>query len=166
MARRICQTLFALAVAYAAAIGLYALLHYKGADRPDVGTIVADFHVWAGGVFRKEPPPAALPGVLPAPVEVPAPPPTKSETPGAAVEDERTRTLRTVSEVLLPEAERQMGALGQEGPGFKERQSEVLGVLIKVRDLLNPLLDANPQDREVNKLWDRFTQMQRAASKR
>jgi hypothetical protein len=169
MARRICQTLFGLAVAYALAVGLFALIHYKGVERPDVVSVAGDFHGWIGGFFRRSEPPAPPPGSIPPRVAPPATPIASTPAPvpaPAAVEDPRTSALVRVSTVLLPDAEKKMADLGSYGPGFDERRSDLLAVLVQVRDILNPMLERDPGDREANDLWTRYVAIKTAAGKR
>ena len=172
MARKICQTLFGLFVVYAILVGLFALIHYKGVERPDVVSVTGEFHVWVGSFFHAEPEPALPPGTLPAPTAPPSPAPLPTPTAPprdpaeVKAEEERAAALRLVGEELIPEAEKKYNALGDEGPGFRDRQTEVLALLVRVRNILNPMLDRNPGDRDANRLWDKFTALQRAASKK
>ncbi len=167
-ARRVYQSLFLLLVAYAAAIGAFALLHYRGEARPSAGTVLGDFHGtafgWIPAIFgsedEPEPPAApAPPPVPPAPVVVPvaAPPPP---------EDDRAATLRRVRSELLPEAERGLAAVTVGGEGQNEEKAKVLGILVRARDLLNTILDADPQDREAYELFKRCAELRGAVMKR
>jgi len=73
MARRFCQTALALALLYAAALGAFAFARYRGADRPDLGGVIHDFHRWVRGLVPTPPPPPADPGALPPPRDPAAP---------------------------------------------------------------------------------------------
>ena len=171
MARRIRQILFVLIVVYAAAIGAFAFFRYDAATRPGAGAVLRDFHVaafgWIPAIFSGEDAPDPAPGALPPPkppppAVAPAAPPTPTPTP----EDERTTTLRRVRGELLPEAERGLAAVTVAGEGQNEEKAKVLGILVRARDLLNTLLDVDPQDREAYELYKRCAELRAAVMKR
>jgi hypothetical protein len=73
IARKFCQTAVALALAYLAALGVFAFARYRAGQRPDVVTVAKDFHAWVRGLFPRPAPPPAEPGGVPPPREPAAP---------------------------------------------------------------------------------------------
>jgi hypothetical protein len=169
MARRLCQTLLAIALGYVAAVGLFALIAYRGA-RPDVLTMARDFNLFVVGrgtparapTEAGEVPPE-VPSALPPPP--PAPPPVLPEEPRVPV-DPRAATLAKVGDDLLPEAERLMGAIRSDSTTLMEEKARVRVVLVEARDLLGGLLDKDRTDAEAHKLYKRVMEHLIAVDKR
>ncbi len=171
MARRLCQFLFTLALLYAAGVAAFAFLHYEKDARPDVLTICSEMHDWVRAKLKSSSPAPTDPGTVPAKreaVEVPPAPPAppvdvKAEPPA---NDPRARAIAKVRDELLPKAEDLAKAMDAPGSKLADAKVGLRVVLVEARDLLGPLLDANPDDREVHKLYKRVSDLLIAADKR
>jgi hypothetical protein len=183
MARKICQTLLAIALGYLAALGLFALLAYEG-PRPDVVTMAGDFHRFVIG--RRDGDAASAPkdpGEVPPAARVPPPaPPTPdggtgpdpaaapgadpAATPEAPPLDERGKTLKRVRDDLVPEAERRLARLKPGEAVDMDDKAHARTALVEARDLLGALLDADRQDVEAGKLYRRVMELLNAVDKR
>jgi hypothetical protein len=170
MARRLCQTLLAIALAYLAVLGLFALLAYRG-KRPDVLTMARDLNLFVVGRGAPARPPAEAgdvpPEVVPAPAPAPAPVPAPAlpETPDPAA-DPRARTLAKVRDELLPEAERLMAAIRTDSPSLQDDKARARTVLVTARDLLGALIDRDRADADAHKLYKRVMEHLIAVNKR
>jgi hypothetical protein len=169
MARRLCQTLLAIALGYLAALGLFALLAYRG-PRPDVLTMARHFHLFVVG--RGAPPRAPEePGEVPPeapPVPAPRPedPALPSAAPAPAPADPRPAALARVRGELLPEAERRMAAIRPDATALMDEKAHARAVLVTARDLLGELLDRDRGDEEAQKLYKRVMELLIALDKR
>jgi hypothetical protein len=147
---------------YLAALGAFALLHYDG-SRADARDVVSEFHAFLGvgpstAAAEVAPPPPAPPPPRPVvvkPSPPPAPPPPR----------ERTRLERVAD--TLREVRKEAPALKRmdRGPGFDAARIDVLSRLSDARDLLNGVLDENPDHRRGNELWDRLQELMAAFRK-
>jgi len=174
MARRLCQFLFTLAVLYGLAVGGFAYFGYDGA-RPDVLTIASDMHAWIGSKVQAAAPKAPEPGAIP-PLQTPGSPPTPpppppvvptlpSPTPPAA-NDPRSKAIASVEDELLPQALAIIGRMNDPGASVQALKVDARVVLVKARDLLGELLDKNGDDRQVQRLNKRVTDLLIAVDKR
>jgi len=178
MARRLCQFLFTLAILYGLAVGAFAYFNYAG-QRPDVLTIANDMHGWVRAKFAsatsKPPEPGSIPrlnadATPPAsppvgPDVTPVPTPIPSPTPPTA-DDPRSRAIAKVRDELLPEALVLIGKMDDPGAKVQTLKVDARVVLVKARDLLGELLDKKADDREVQKLNKRVTDLLIAVDKR
>ncbi len=176
MARRFCQFVFTLALLYGLAVGAFAWLHYSGA-RPDVLTIANDMHEWVrakvapaaakspepGSVPPLNTPGASTPTVSPAPLPSAAPIP--SPTPPTA-NDPRSKAIETVRDELLPEALEIIAKMDDPDAKVQTLKVDARVILVKARDLLGALLDQKSDDREVQRLNKRVTDLLIAVDKR
>jgi hypothetical protein len=180
VARRLCQTLFTLILLYAAAIAAFGFFHYDAANRPSTGTVISEFHSTVGGyvagVFKSKPPetarvPASDAVPPPKPEESPPPAPPPPSPAADSEEDDaapvgREAILRRVRDVLIPKAQQELSTVTKAGSGQLDAKGRVLGILVQARDLLNEILDEDPEDREANRLFQRVTEMRMAIEKR
>ena len=179
MARRLCQFLFTLALVYALAVGAYAYFGYTG-SRPDTLTIASDMHEWVQAKFRSAAPPPPEPGSLaplntpgtssttpPAPPGVPnLPNPTPPVPTPPTANDPRSRAIATVGDELLPKVMEIIGRMDDPGAQVQTLKVDARVVLVKARDLLGALLDEKADDREVQRLNKRVTDLLIAVDKR
>jgi len=171
MARRLCQFLFALALLYAAGVGAFAFFHYEKDARPDVLTICSDMHGWVRSKIGSSAPAPVDPAAVPVRREAadpPPPPPTgpaSAEIPPAA-NDPRSLAIAKVRDEILPKAEAMARLMGAPGTKVSDAKVELRVVLVEARDLLGPIVDANPDDREAQKLYKRVSDLLIAADKR
>jgi hypothetical protein len=170
MAKTFCRGVVGLAVLYALAVAAFALFHYEG-ERPDVPGLFADFHGWVGGLFggsraaprepRAEVPPPPPPPPDPTP---PPPPPPPVQPPPAVARDPVETALSAIEDETLPRAETIARTLRDmdRGPDFDAKRGEVLGLLGKARDVLDPILEKTPAHPRANRLWDRLQNLSNA----
>lgn len=171
MARRLCQFLFALALLYAAGVTAFAFLHYEKDARPDVLTICTEMHAWVRSKLERSTPEPVDPGSVPAkrdPADLPLPAPVEPTegkvSPPAG--DPRSQALAKVRDELLPKAEGMARVLGTPGNAVADAKVRLRVVLVEARDLLGPMIDANPDDREAQRLYKRVSDLLIAADKR
>jgi hypothetical protein len=178
MARKICQTLLAIALGYLAALGLFALLAYEG-PRPDVLTMAGDFHRFVIGRKNRDAPfEPKDPGEIPPASKAPPPSPgdgtgsdpaaTPPADPAATAPplDERGKTLKRVRDDLVPEAERRLAVLKPGEVVNMDDKAHARTALVEARDLLGALLDADRTDVEAGKLYRRVMELLNAVDKR
>jgi hypothetical protein len=168
MARRLCQLLFTLALLYVAAVGAYAFFAYQS-PRPDVVTIAGEFHEWVRARFRPSPSPAPPPGTLPpfrdadaAPTSIPLPP----APPAAPPTDARSLAIAKVRDELLPEVKVIIGRMDDPDAKVQTLKVDARVVLVKARDLINPLRDGDPEDREAHRIGKQIDDLLIAVDKR
>lgn len=171
MARRLCQFLFTLALLYAAGVTAFAFLHYEKDARPDVLTICGDMHDWVRSKLKSSSPEPTDPGTVPVkrePVGAPPAPPTpavdvKAEPPA---NDPRSKAIAKVRDEILPKAEAMAKVMDAPGTKIADAKVALRVVLVEARDLLGPMIDANPDDREAGRLYKRVSDLLIAADKR
>jgi len=171
MARRLCQFLFALALLYAAGVTAFAFLHYEKDARPDVLTICSEMHGWVRSKISSSTPATVDPAAVPArrdEVVVPPPaPPYGAEGKGSPVaSDPRSIAIAKVRDEILPKAEAMAKVMGAPGTKVSDSKVDLRVVLVEARDLLGPIVDANPDDREAQRLYKRVSDLLIAADKR
>ena len=169
VARRLCQSLLALVLAYVVAAGLFAWFHYDKGGTPDAFTVVGDFHRSIGGLFAKRPDQVPEAGAIP-PARIappPEPPPSASAEPPPSGPDARAVALRNVDNVLLPKAARLLREIGAaHGAELDEKKTTARVALVEARDVLGPILDADRHDTEAQALYQRVMELLIAVDKR
>jgi hypothetical protein len=165
MARRICQSLLAVAIVYALAVAVFSFLHYSPGERPDVVTTAKEFHLFVIGRLpaKSAPPePGAVPPAAPTPPPSVEPPPPPEPPP----EDERAKAIRVVRDELLPRARRQLAEIPKAaGADHLDKKAEARKTLVEARDLLGPLLDRKRDDPDVQKVYQQVMDLLAPLSK-
>ncbi|MHC5009396.1 MAG: hypothetical protein ACYTG6_00420 [Planctomycetota bacterium] len=156
--RSVARLCVGLVVLYFVAVGAFAVLHYDG-SRPAAGTVFGDFHAFLGFGSDAAParaaPPAPGPTVVQAPPTHPAPLPPPPPDPLDRVD----ATLRQVA----TEAPRLRTM--DRGPAFENARVTALARLSEAREILNPILDRDPENDRANRLWDRLQRLYVALKK-
>lgn len=167
MARRLCQFLFTIALLYAAAVGAYALFAYEG-TRPDVVTIAGDLHGWVAQKFHTTSAPTPPAGALPPRKDdvAPVPPPPPAVAPAEPPLDARAAAIARVNDEYLPEATAVIEKMSAPGANVESLKVDATVILTRARDLLGPMVDANPSDRELSRTYKRVSDLMIAVHKR
>jgi hypothetical protein len=166
MIKFIARLVVGLALVYVGGATVFAYSHYDGA-KPDVPTILKDFHGWMGSLLATktnppkpkapEPPPAEVPA---APTSPPAATPAPSGTPDGNAED---RELRRIQNDVLPEASEKARALRgmtrSDAAAFERARVEVLAMLGDARTFLNEVLEKDADLQQANKLWNKLQEI-------
>jgi type IV secretory pathway VirB10-like protein len=163
MSKLIARVVVGLALLYVGGATAFAYSHYDGA-KPDVPTILKDFHGWMGSLLATKTNPPKPPAGEPPPAEVPAAPatprvapPAPSDTPDGSAED---RELRRIQDDVLPAASEKARALRgmsrSDAAAFEKARVEVLAMLGDARTFLNGVLEKDADHQQANKLWNRL----------
>lgn len=176
MAKLISRLVVGLALLYAGGATAFAYTHYDGA-KPDVPTILGDFHAWMGSLFSTKtnvpaaPTPGPAPAAPPAPAQTeptssaapqpaPAPTPPPGAPSGLSAED---KELWRIQNDVLPQASTKARALRgmsrSDAAAFESARVEVLAMLGKSRTFLNGILERDADHQQANKLWNKLQEI-------
>jgi hypothetical protein len=163
MAKNLCRAMLALAILWVAAVVAFRYLHYD--KPPSFGTAIGDFHHWVktlGGTRGETPPPAPPPQPEP---EAAAPEPPPPEAPPAPVDE--VDVALNAAETKLREAEEKSRTLrdADRGDDFDASRTQVLIAVGEVIEVLNVVLDDDPEHRRANVLYTRAQNLRSALRK-